>query len=184
MTEICYRFGASMLIDKFNNTIDSWISALDGFELSQLLEKPNEVSWSLGQLYNHLIEDTGWFIGQIEDSLSDEVNVNVEMSEAAKTIFAHGSFPDQRIQGNPVSAEKVKQPNSIKEIRTGMEQLKLAANAIWIRMQSTQHFGKSEHPGLGFFNSHEWLQYAEMHLRHHLKQKERIEATIKITGHE
>jgi hypothetical protein len=40
--------------------------------------------------------------------------------------------------------------------------------------------GKTKHPGLGFFNANEWLQFAEMHLRHHLKQKERIEEFLKI----
>ncbi|MCG7858671.1 DinB family protein [Flavihumibacter sediminis] len=173
-----------MLIDTFNDTIDIWISELNRFDLAQLLLKPDSGSWSLGQLYNHIIDDTGWFIGQIESSFSDEVNVNIEMSEAAKTLFANGSFPDQRIQGNLVSAEKVTQPNSIEEIRTGMEQLKLAANEIWIRMQSAQHFGKSEHPGLGFFNCYEWLEYSEMHMRHHLKQKRRIESFIfKLINH-
>ncbi|WP_332737554.1 DinB family protein [Flavihumibacter sp.] len=164
-----------MLIDTFNDTIDIWISELNRFDLAQLLLKPDDGSWSLGQLYNHLIEDTGWFNDQIEISLTDEANRNVQMSEAARTLFAKGSFSDERIQGDPLSAEKVKQPKSIKELRTGLEQLKFNTNVIWSKMQSMQQFGKSEHPGLGFFNCYEWLQYSEMHMRHHLRQKERIE---------
>lgn len=164
-----------MLIDTFNDTIDIWISELDRFDLAHLLLKPDSGSWSLGQLYNHIIDDTGWFIGQLEISLADTVNRNVPMSEAAKTLFTNGSFPNQRIQGDPLSVEKVKQPKSIEELRTGLEQLKFNTNVIWSKMKNMQQFGKSEHPGLGFFNCFEWLQYSEMHMRHHLRQKERIE---------
>ena len=164
-----------MLIDTFNDTIDIWISELNRFDLAQLLLKPDSGSWSLGQLYNHIIDDTGWFIGQLEISLADTVNRNVQMSEAAKTLFTNGSFADERIQGDPLSAEKVKQPKSIEELRTGLEQLKFNTNVIWSKMKNMQQFGKSEHPGLGFFNCFEWLQYSEMHMRHHLRQKERIE---------
>jgi hypothetical protein len=39
--------------------------------------------------------------------------------------------------------------------------------------------GKSRHPGLGYFNAGEWLRFIEMHMRHHLRQKERIDAFLK-----
>ena len=40
--------------------------------------------------------------------------------------------------------------------------------------------GKTKHPGLNYFNANEWLQFAEMHLRHHLKQEKRIEEFLKL----
>jgi len=46
-------------------------------------------------------------------------------------------------------------------------------------LKSSFH-GKSKHPGLGFFSASEWFQFAEMHLRHHLKQKERIDRFLQI----
>ncbi|HEV9036934.1 MAG TPA: hypothetical protein VGQ51_09945 [Puia sp.] len=38
--------------------------------------------------------------------------------------------------------------------------------------------GKTRHPGLHYFNSLEWLQFAEMHMRHHFRQKKRIDACL------
>ena len=35
--------------------------------------------------------------------------------------------------------------------------------------------GKTKHPGLHYFTAREWLQFADMHMRHHLRQKKRIE---------
>jgi hypothetical protein len=39
--------------------------------------------------------------------------------------------------------------------------------------------GKTKHPGLNYFTAKEWLQFAGMHLRHHLKQKKRIDDFLK-----
>ena len=30
-----------------------------------------------------------------------------------------------------------------------------------------KRIGKTKHPGLNYFTAKEWLQFAEMHLRHH-----------------
>jgi hypothetical protein len=46
-------------------------------------------------------------------------------------------------------------------------------------MQTTKNIGKSEHPVFGFLNGFEWLQYSEMHMRHHLKQKQKIEGFLR-----
>ena len=35
--------------------------------------------------------------------------------------------------------------------------------------------GKSKHPGLGYFNAQEWFLFAEIHMRHHFRQKARID---------
>ena len=46
------------------------------------------------------------------------------------------------------------------------------------QIENNKSRGKTKHPGFNYFNAIEWLQFAEMHLRHHLKQKERIEKNL------
>ena len=41
-------------------------------------------------------------------------------------------------------------------------------------MLNQKQFGKTQHPGLGFLDALEWYQYTEMHMRHHIRQKDRI----------
>jgi hypothetical protein len=43
--------------------------------------------------------------------------------------------------------------------------------------------GKTKHPGLHYFNADEWLQFADMHFRHHVKQKKKIDDFLRISGH-
>ncbi|SIO13503.1 hypothetical protein [Algoriphagus halophilus] len=168
-----------MEITKFNETIDIWIDELSRFNIWQLKIKPDERSWSLGQLYNHLIEETNWYNDQIEVTLGNEENICKTTSNAAKILFKRGSFENKRFQGDPFISENVKQPITVSKLKSELEQLKKKTNDIWIIIMNTSKLGKSEHPGLGFLNCYEWIQYSEMHMRHHLKQKIRIEEFLK-----
>ena len=164
-----------MIIQKFNETIDTWIMELDKLSEAQLLKKPAPDSWSLGQLYQHLIDETTWYNGQIEVSLDDTENSHVETTAQARALFENGAFPDELIKGDPMIAENVQQPGSKKELKESLAKLKADTNQIWSRMQTAKTFGKSEHPGVGFLDCYEWIKYSEMHMRHHFKQKRRIE---------
>jgi len=165
----------NMAIEKFNETLDIWMFELDSFSLEQLLMKPDPISWSLGQVYEHLIEETNWYNEQIEIALNDIQNANVPMTVKTQKLFEERSFPNQRILGDPLISENVKQPVSIDRLKSDLENLKIRTNEIWDRMTKAISYGKSEHPGMGYLNCYEWLQYAEMHMRHHLKQKSRVE---------
>lgn len=164
-----------MAIKDFNDTIDVWIMELARFNIEQLKSKPDEKSWSLGQLYEHLIEETNWYNAQIEMTLGNEKNNDKKTSDAAKILLQRGSFENIRFRGDPLISENVRQPTEIAALKSELERLKKTTNEIWEKMNNTSKYGKSEHPGIGFLNGFEWIQYSEMHLRHHFKQKERIE---------
>jgi hypothetical protein len=38
---------------------------------------------------------------------------------------------------------------------------------------------ETQHPGLYHFSANEWYQFAEMHFRHHVRQKKRIDDYLK-----
>ena len=164
-----------MGIKNFNDTIGIWINELSRFTIEQLKIKPDDKSWSLGQLYEHLIEETNWYNGQIKMTLGNEKNSDKMTSDAAKVLLKRGSFENKRFQGDPLISENVKQPTTIAKLKSDLEGLKQNTNEIWAKMNNASKYGKSEHPGIGFLNCFEWIQYSEMHMRHHIKQKKRIE---------
>ena len=62
-----------------------------------------------------------------------------------------------------------------------MEQMTRLKERLVALIGEVEHFditGKTKHPGLGYFDAREWLGFAEMHMRHHLRQKERIEKCL------
>lgn len=164
-----------MEIDNFNRTIDIWLNELNSYTLNQLLLKPDGKSWSLGQLYNHIVEETNWYNGQILIALTDKENSKVATLERTRILMNRGSFENKLFKGDPSIAENMEQPKSVEDIKLDLEKLKTSTNQLFSKVNKTSINGKSEHPGMGFMNCSEWLRYSEMHMRHHLKQKARID---------
>ena len=164
-----------MHIDQFNTTIDLWISELEKYSMEKLFDKPSVKSWSIGQLYRHLLNETEYYIEQIRECLGNNENAKELMKETGIKMFIANEFPDEIIKGDPGVTEKIRQPENKRNLMLQMRALKLQMNELWKDIQSDDSKGKSMHPGLGYFTSKEWFQFAEMHLRHHLRQKQRID---------
>ncbi|HTH57081.1 MAG TPA: DinB family protein [Cyclobacteriaceae bacterium] len=167
-----------MIIDDFNNTIDTWINDLERYTLDELCARSDPQGWSLGQVYMHLIEETKYYMEQMESCLKYNENAFEQMDDRGKVMFANNSFPDRRFKGDPFISEKVPQPASKSQLQKDMFQLKVEVNEIGNKVVSSDTIGKTPHPGHGYFSAREWLQYAEMHMRHHLKQKSRLEGLL------
>jgi len=165
-----------MHIKNFNQTIEYWIHLLDGYTLQQLCTQPSTGSWSLGQLYLHLINDTTFFIEQIKACLYNNDNGNLPSSDFAKQLFKNNTFPDIKIEGNPSNAF-IPQPESKEQLKESLLLIKAELHALATKIDPAFN-GKSQHPGLGYFTAAEWLQFADMHFRHHVKQQQKIEQSL------
>jgi len=168
-----------MLIENFNHTINTWITALHQYSFSQLCTQPDSKNWSLGQLYIHLTDDANYYIEQIKICVSSNDNALEEMSAFAKKIFLNNDFPDEQIEGAPANAF-IPQPGSKDDLLNSLINLKDEMNQVAVLVSESTFRGKTKHPGLGYFSAVEWLQFAEMHFRHHLRQKKRIDDFLKI----
>ena len=163
-----------MLLENFNHTVNIWITGLQQYHFRQLCTKPSEKSWSPGQLYIHLIEDTSYYIEQIKLCVSGNDNAMEEASPFAKTMFLNNDFPDEVIEGAPDNA-LIPQPGSKEQLMNDLMNLKNEMNTVAILISKSPFRGKTKHPGFSYFNAVKWLQFAEMHFRHHLRQKKRID---------
>jgi hypothetical protein len=163
-----------------NNTIDIWINALRSYELDTLQAKPDKNSWSLGQVYMHILADTNFYIEQIEYCLTHNENQSEQMTDFAVALFSNNEFPDIKIKGDASASETMPQPTNKNDVTYQMILLRDQLNLLSARVSSTSSVGKTKHPGLGYFNAQEWLRFSEIHMRHHLRQKRRIEQALGI----
>ena len=163
-----------MLIEDFNRTINIWISELEQYNFTQLCMKPSEKGWSLGQLYLHLINDTNYYIEQMKICVSTNDNATEEPAPFAKILFLNNDFPNEIIEG-ALSNAYIPQPHDKELLMNGLINIKDEINSIEKLISKGCFSGKSKHPGLNYFSAKEWLQFAEMHFRHHLRQKKRID---------
>jgi hypothetical protein len=56
--------------------------------------------------------------------------------------------------------------------------IKAEVNGLVSRPDFTTAQGRAGHPGFGRLSAPEWVQLADMHLRHHVRQKRRIDAAL------
>lgn len=163
-------------IKEFNSAIDYWIKCLDSYTLQELRSKPSLNNWSLGQLYLHLINDTNFFIGKIEECINSNENEKQEAHDFAKQLFRDNAFPDIIIEGNPNNSF-IPQPESKEQLKASLLAIKDEMKALAEKIDPALN-GKSPHPGLGYFNATEWMQFATIHFNHHVKQQKKIEAFL------
>ncbi|HXS57709.1 MAG TPA: DinB family protein [Hanamia sp.] len=162
-----------MQVHDFDKTIDIWIASLNGCTNKQLLFKVSH-GWSYGQLINHLIENTEFCLSNANICISGNENADEKRSPSAENIFANNQLPNIDIKG-PASNDSTPQPDDVESLKRKMTALKLEMNSLLEKILSTQFSGKTQHPGLGFFDASEWLQFAQIHLRHHFKHKDKFE---------
>jgi hypothetical protein len=160
-------------------TLDVWITSLEQYDVNDLQIKPSMSQWSVGQLYMHLLDETRFFVSQIEICLSNTDNMHEEMTPGGKAIFENNSFPDEKIKGDPVASQCMPQAESKTELLKSFSELKAKLLDLIELLEKNPKQGKTKHPGQGYLNGSEWFQYIEMHLRHHLKQKTRLDEMLK-----
>jgi hypothetical protein len=163
------------VLGQFNVTIDTWIGFLDDYTLPMLCRIPATGSWSLGRMYIHIIEDTSWFVEQVKATLLTSDNAGQDMNDIGKTIFRNNELPDRAL-ANPNNIPDARQPKTKEELAQALIRIKEEVNQLCGAYDLSSAKGKTLHPGFLYFSALEWLQFADMHMRHHFRQKKRIDA--------
>ena len=170
------KVNSKFYLERFNDTIQQWIDNVDHYSLAMLLQKPADKSWSLGQVYMHIIDDTHYFAEQIRLALKTNDNADKPMHEDAIMIFKNDGFPDIKIVNT--TAGQPLQPFNIAALKDGLNTIKQEIAALCADHNLDSAQGKTRHPGLLYFSALDWLRFAEMHMRHHLRQKKRIDEEL------
>jgi len=170
-----------MLIQNFNRTIDLWINDLEQYDFIQLCAKPSPTSWSIGQLYLHLIADTSFYIDQIKICTSTNDHADGEATSFGRTLLLNNDFPDQMLEGSSNHAH-IPQPENKAQLLNDLINIKVEMNGAAAMISKGPFNGKAKHPGFNYFSANEWLQLAEMHFRHHFRQKKRIDGFLKMNN--
>jgi DinB superfamily len=171
---------ANKHLSHFQNVVTTWEKDLDKYTLEQLLIKPAADSWSMGQVYNHLISATLFFhLKQVETCLAS--NENADKSKNFKGFLTYnvlGKMPPIKIKVPPSDAYTPKQPESLEAIKKGLTKVQERMKETATILQSKSSTGKTAHPGLSYLNAEEWYRLVGMHFTHHLRQKETLDAML------
>lgn len=133
------KVNSKFYLERFNDTIQQWIDNLDHYSLAMLLQKPADKSWSLGQVYMHIFDDTHYFAEQIRLALKTNDNTDKPMHEDAIMIFKNDGFPDIKIVNT--TAGQPLQPFNIAALKDGLNSIKQEIAALvqittWILLKA------------------------------------------------
>jgi hypothetical protein len=157
-----------------------WESELEKYSDEQFAMKPSPESWSMGQVYEHLVMGTlNYHIKQIEECLVNDENQREKKTFQGKLIYTINSIPPVRIKVPPSPMYTPKQPENRERIKAGMRLLEKKLQDLSVEIDHAVHFGKTKHRALGYLGAKEWFQLIVMHFRHHMVQKKRIDLFLK-----
>ncbi|MCJ8012911.1 DinB family protein [Paenibacillus sp. KQZ6P-2] len=169
------------MIQRMDSITQYYLEELDRFSMEDLTRKPGEEEWSLGQMYMHLINASlRMHLRNVEACATSAEGVmkEGEKTEGGKSAFSNQAFPPVRVQVPPSPAYTPSQPGSKEQIREGLLNVLAEMKRIDPLVQTAPAQNKLVHPGFGALNAGEWFMLVEMHYRHHLRQKERLEGFL------
>jgi hypothetical protein len=167
-----------------------WESELEKYSDEQFAVKPSPESWSIGQVYEHLVMGgLNYHSKQIEQCMLSDENQCARKTFSGTLIFLLHAFPPIRIKVPPSPTYTPKQPENKERIKAGLRLLKKKLQDLSGDMDHAVHSGKTKHRALGYLDAQEWYRLIVMHFRHHMRQKKRIDLFLKgkrrvnTTGH-
>ncbi|MBB6733211.1 DinB family protein [Cohnella zeiphila] len=187
------------ILRQFEETVAAYIRELDRYGMEQLTWVPEEGEWSLGQMYMHLALAAQFM--QLRNArlcLAPDGNPAVsagEMTEEGKAMFAEGSFPPTRVRVPPSPQYTPPQPSGkeqiVQALQETLRQMREFEGRVAAALADVADAAKGAevgsapdssvllntvaHPRLGGLNALQWFRLIEMHYRHHLLQKKRLE---------
>jgi hypothetical protein len=166
----------SKSLSKFKEILITYEKALESYSEEDFARKPNENEWSIGQMYQHLAGSLQFFHAKhVEDCLASDNNANKGKTMPGRISYFIGGFPPIRIKVPPSPQYTPPQPENKQKIKEKLPVLLQIMENLEARLQSEKTNGKTKHPAFGYLNGKEWYVMIEMHFRHHLRQKARLD---------
>lgn len=158
-----------------NAQLTQWEGFLDKYTLAELQQIPSDSNWSLGQVYLHLIIGTEKFhLANVWKTIHEPQSAG-EKSDFGKNLFKHNGFPPVDIKGpNGKPQPAPPQATSKEGLKSLIHKVQEEVDKAYEALQQGET-GKLEHPAFGALTGAEWFQMIEMHWRHHLRQKAKID---------
>ncbi|MCM3628572.1 DinB family protein [Paenibacillus glycanilyticus] len=157
------------------DVINTYQDRLDSYSVEQLRYRIKPESWSIGQVYSHIVDVALEYLDNMQQCLVSDCAQPLGKTTAGEELFRANAFPPIKIKlpegmeyspdDSKTNAEHQEHLNHlIEKMRDWDKQIPL------LDPQS-----KVRHGGFGWLNASEWFELIDMHTRHHLRQIKEIE---------
>jgi len=175
----------TFVYSKLEELIGYFIQELGNYPEEQFQYKNDEETWSLAQMFQHMYTASTFFMYSASNCLRQRKgSTEGEKTPVGVGLYQRNAFPDKEIKqpkewikGAP---EAKTQEETKQQWQALLPKLKELAEAV---AQDDGSY-KNNHVFFGMLTATEWYQQIEMHNRHHLKQKKKLENLANIEGQE
>ncbi|WP_018342411.1 DinB family protein [Cytophaga aurantiaca] len=157
-----------------------WLKELDFYGTNQFKKKVNPTSWTIGQLYDHLlIYSQEVHLKAIQECLqTKDVSAKKEGKSFKGFIqFSVGSYLPYKHKSNPY--KEPSQPLSTEKVKDDFYRFLKVVYKAAKEIDYKKPTKKVKHPSLGYLSAEEWFQLIEMHFRHHVRQKKKLDNEVR-----
>jgi Protein of unknown function (DUF1569). len=157
------------------DVINTYKDQLDVYSIEQLRYRIKPGTWSIGQVYSHIVDVALEYLDNIEECGASSHEQPLGKTAAGDQLFEAGAFPPVKIklpEGMEYSPDDIKsKAEHLHDLNHLIEKMR-----DWDRLIDTIHPDyKVRHGGFGWLNAREWFDLIDMHTRHHLRQLKEIE---------
>ncbi len=171
-----------LYFEKYKKTAEYLMNEADKYTENEFLTSLGEGQWSLGQMYHHIALVTDKCLTNI-DGCGQGLGKQKAFALGPAIFSTMGSFPPikMHIKKIPDSVSHLYHPEpkdihqAITDLQQSIEKMKQYIPIV----SAIEKNQRIEHWAGGWFTAAQWYQSAEMHIRHHLRQKKRIDAYLK-----
>ena len=164
------EYSISKIIAKYNVKFAAMSDA-------EFVLQPPILGWSYSEVFSHIFDASLLSFQAIKNCSSGKAD-NKPTHNLVKAILWFGAFPPGKRYQVPKSlAERVKKISKADaEVLIRSVQNRLTASTEIVKKSADDE--KIKHPRLGYLNAKQWFRFTEIHLKHHLKQLNRIEKSF------
>ena len=158
--------------------VGAYKSKLSTYPDTNFHQTPPILGWSYSEVYSHIFDASLLSLIALENSAKGK-GEDKPTHFIVKLILFFGTFPPAKKYKVPKRLiERVKKISKI-EATDFINQFEKELDIAFPSISSAKKNSKTKHPRLGYLNAEQWLRFIEIHLKHHLKQLNRIENSFK-----
>ena len=157
--------------------IEAYRSKLHALPDERFAQTPSIGGWSASEVYGHIFDASLLSLKALNECLEGR-GANRSTPFVTKVILFFGAFPPgvrfktpKILDGRLKVISKLEAAELIRAFTGELELLR-------VKISGANPNVKSKHPRLGYLNAKQWLRFIGIHLRHHMKQLNRVEKSF------
>ncbi len=160
-----------------HRVVDAYKSKLSRYPEDIFQTIPPISGWSYSEVYSHIFDSSLLSLIALENAANGK-GESKPTHFIVKLILLLGTLPPaQKYKVAKRLEERVKKISK-KEALDFILEFENALDDNYHLLAHAKFTSKTKHPRLGYLNAKHWLRFIEIHLKHHLKQLERIEKSF------